>query len=141
MNLVRTLGIESSVRRDLRRRLQDILGGYGGLLRKTFVSSQLQAVIGWMAAQSGPPATARLGGPFALWHPMHHQSGPLGGSGMLTQALARSVESNRDTIIIEAPVSHILVERGRAVVSGAHIHTTLALLGANALRSCTLLAR
>ncbi len=46
LDLVRTLGIKSGVRRDLRRRLQAILSCYGGLLRKTFVSPQLQAVIG-----------------------------------------------------------------------------------------------
>jgi phytoene dehydrogenase-like protein len=77
---------------------------------------------------------------------MYHQSGvkrPRGGSGMLTQALARMIQTRGGQIIAGAPVQRILVENGkaigaetaggirltaRAVVSGAHIHTTMQLL-------------
>ena len=147
LNVARTLGIESGVHKDLHRRLKAILGSYGHLLRKTFVSPQVQALVGWMAAQSGPPPTESLSGPFALWHPMYHCSGikrPRGGSGMLTQALARMIAAHGGLIVTDAPVARILVEGGkavdaetegeerftarRAVVSGAHIHTTLRLL-------------
>ena len=147
LNLVKTLGFQSGVRRDLRRRLTSILGSYGNLLRKTFVSPQVQAVVGWMAAQSGPPPTELLSAPFALWQPMYHCSGvkrPQGGSGMLTEALARMIRAHRGTIATDTSVDRILVENGRAVgvrtldgeiltakravVSGAHIHTTLRLL-------------
>lgn len=159
-NLVRTLGFRSGVRKELRRRLTAILGSYGHLLRTTFVSPQVQAVIGWMAAQSGPPPTEPLGGPFALWHPMYHCSGvkrPQGGSGMLTQALARMIAAHGGVIATDAPVSRILVENGkavgaqtedgerftarRAVVSGAHIHTTLNLLGGQIPSARVALAR
>ena len=147
LNLVKTLGFQSGVRRDLRRRLTSILGSYGNLLRKTFVSPHVQAVVGWMAAQSGPPPTEKLSAPFALWQPMYHCSGvkrPLGGSGMLTEALARMIRAHGGTIATDTFVDRILVENGRAVgvrtldgeiltarravVSGAHIHTTLKLL-------------
>ena len=146
LNVVKTLGFQSGVRKDLRR-LSAIFGGYGKLLRTSFVSPQVQAVIGWMAAQSGPPPTERLSGPFALWHPMYHRSGvkrPRGGSGMLTEALARMIRAHGGSIATSCRVERILVERGRAVgvrteegdlftakravVSGAHIHTTLKLL-------------
>ncbi|MCY4410441.1 MAG: NAD(P)/FAD-dependent oxidoreductase [Caldilineaceae bacterium] len=146
LNVVKTLGFQSGVRKDLRR-LSAIFGGYGKLLRTSFVSPQVQAVIGWMAAQSGPPPTERLSGPFALWHPMYHRSGvkrPRGGSGMLTEALARMIRAHGGSIATSCRVERILVESGRAVgvrteegdlftakravVSGAHIHTTLKLL-------------
>ena len=94
------------------------LGSYGQLLRSTFVSPQVQALIGWMAAQSGPPPTAPLSGSFALWHPMYHNSGikrPEGGSGMLTQALARMIAAHGGVVVTDADVSRILVENGKAV--------------------------
>ncbi len=63
---------------------------------------------------------------------------------MLTQALARMIAAHGGLIVTDAPVARILVEGGkavgaeteggerftarRAVVSGAHIHTTLRLL-------------
>ena len=146
-NVAKTLIFQSEVHKDLRFRLPVVLGSYGRLLRKAFVSPRVQAVIGWMAAQSGPPPGERISAPFALWHPMYHHSGvkrPRGGSGMLTQALARMISSHRGTIETSAAVDQIVVENGRAVgvrtvdgeihtagravVSGAHIHTTLELL-------------
>jgi len=146
-NVAKTLVFQSEVHKDLRFRLPSVLGSYGRLLRRTFVSPHVQAVIGWMAAQSGPPPGERISAPFALWHPMYHRSGvkrPRGGSGMLTQALAAMISTHGGTIATSAVVDQIVVENGRAVgvrtadgeihtarlavVSGAHIHTTLELL-------------
>lgn len=125
---------------------RDALLGYGALVRRSFHDPRVQAVVGWMAAQSGPPPNEAMSGPLAMWHPLYHRSGmrrPRGGSGMLTQALARMIEAHGGTITTGAPVKRILVEggrargvectdgtviRGRNVVSGAHIRTTLALL-------------
>lgn len=148
LNVAKTLVFQSKVHTDLRRRLPAILGSYGQLLRQSFVSPYVQAVIGWMAAQSGPPPRERVSAPFALWHPMYHHSGvkrPRGGSGMLTRALTRMIRSHGGTIATDASVDRIIVENGRAigvrtesgetytagraVVSGAHIHTTLKILG------------
>lgn len=147
LNVAKTLGFQSGVHKDLLRRLKAILGSYGQVLRRTFASPEVQAVIGWMAAQSGPPPTELLSAPFALWQPMYHCSGikrPRGGSGMLTQALARMIRAHGGMIATDTGVERILVENGRAVgvqtsdgelltakravVSGAHIHTTLKLL-------------
>ncbi|RIK41973.1 MAG: FAD-dependent oxidoreductase [Chloroflexi bacterium] len=145
-NLLRNLVWRTSRGHERFERLSDILRGYGQLLRQTFHDPRVQAVIGWMAAQSGPPPGEPLSAPFMLWHPMYHRSGmkrPRGGSGMLTQALARMVQAHGGQIIAGAPVQRILVEGGRAagaettggiritaraVVSGTHIHTTLQLL-------------
>ena len=45
------------------------------------------------AISPGPPPSEPMSAPFLLWHPLYHEGGiarPRGGSGMLTQALARS---------------------------------------------------
>lgn len=132
-------------------RLSDILRGYGQVLRQSFRDPRVQAAIGWMAAQSGPPPGEPMSAPFALWHPMYHQSGikrPRGGSGMLTQALARMIQAHGGFLIAGAPVARIVTRQGRAVgvettggisisaravVSGAHIHATLRLLEDSAI--------
>lgn len=145
-NLVKNLILKTGNGADRFERLSDILRGYGQVLRQSFHDPRVQAAIAWMAAQSGPPPSEPLSAPFALWQPMYHQSGirrPRGGSGMLTQALARMIQAHGGLIIAGAPVARILTEKGkavgaettggiritaRAVVSGAHIHTTLRLL-------------
>jgi phytoene desaturase len=145
-NLFRNLIRRVSNSGEQMERLSDILRGYGQVLRQRFSDPRVQAVIGWMAAQSGPPPGEPLSAPFALWHPMYHVSGikrPRGGSGQLTQALARMIQAHGGHLIAGAPVQRILVERGRAVgaetsggiritaravVSAAHIHITLKLL-------------
>ena len=104
-NAVRTMGLRTLRQGHIWERLTDLLRGYGEVLRRQFVDPRVQALIGWMAAQSGPPPGEPFSAPFALWHPMYHVSGmkrPRGGSGMLTQALARMIEAHRGEI------SHIL---------------------------------
>jgi len=146
-NLIRHIGLRTGNKDNWATRLRDIFSGYGPFLRRTFQSEKVQAAIGWMAAQSGPPPSEPFSGPFALWHPMYHVSGarrPRGGSGMLTQALQKMIEDHGGEIHVSSPVSRILVEGGKAVgvetisgerytakkiVSGAHIHTTMKMLG------------
>jgi phytoene dehydrogenase-like protein len=147
VNLVKHLGLGSGMSGDKLEQITDLIRGYGQVLRQSFVSPKVQALIGWMAAQSGPPPTEPFSAPFALWHPMYHVSGirrPKGGSGMLTQALAKMIQMHGGEIITDAPVKRLLVENGRvvgaetqdgqkltatkAVVSGAHIYTTMNML-------------
>ncbi len=148
-NLARYMVFGSSIGRDSRwDQLTDLFRGYGQVMRQSFSSTQVQSLISWMAAQSGPPPSEPFSAPFALWHPMYHVGGvkrPRGGSGMLTQALAKMIQAHGGRILTSAPVKHILIEKGkvvgaeaedgtritaRKVVSGAHIHTTLRMLGA-----------
>ncbi len=145
-NLFKNLVLKTGKSGNPSERLSDILRGYGQVLRQTFHDPRVQATIAWMAAQSGPPPSEPLSAPFALWQPMYHQSGirrPRGGSGMLTQALARMIQAHGGAIIAGAPVERMLTENGRvvgaettggiritarAVVSGTHIHTTMRML-------------
>jgi phytoene dehydrogenase-like protein len=96
--------------------LRHILRPYEEVLASYFTEEKLQTLIAWMAAQSGPPPTEPLTGPFALWHALYHEGGvarPEGGSGMLTQALRRHIEAHDGDVFTNAPVQNILVERGR----------------------------
>lgn len=150
-NVVRNLGFKSGMTGQMDR-LGDIFKGYGQLLRQSFQGDEVAAMIGWMAAQSGPPPTEPFSAPFAFWHPMYHVSGmkrPRGGSGMLTQALRKMIEAHGGDVLTSSPAQKILVLNGRAagvqvdnqnsgqvetytaplVVSGAHVHTTLAMIG------------
>lgn len=145
-NLLRNLIWKTAQGQDRWLQLTEILNGYGQVLRHSFRDPRVQAAIGWMAAQSGPPPGEPISAPFALWQPMYHESGikrPRGGSGMLTQALGRMIRAHGGHIIAGAPVARILTRKGRAVgietnggikitaravVSGAHIHTTMKLL-------------
>lgn len=149
-NLLRNLLWTTAAAGDRFVQLSDVLRGYGQVLRQSFTDPRVQAVIGWMAAQSGPPPGEPVSAPFALWHPMYHHSGmkrPRGGSGMLTQALARMIQAHGGQLIAGAPVARILTRNGRAVgvettggttitaravVSGAHIHTTMSMLNGEA---------
>ncbi len=96
--------------RHILRPYQEVLGSY-------FEEEKLRTSIAWMAAQSGPPPTDPLTGPFALWHPLYHEGGvarPKGGSGELTQALKRHIEAHGGDIYTDAPVENILVNHEHA---------------------------
>ena len=97
--------------------LRHILRPYEQVLKHYFDEEKLQTLIAWMAAQSGPPPTEPLTGPFALWHALYHEGGvarPEGGSGELTQALRRHVEAHGGEVHTDAPVEAILLDDGRA---------------------------
>jgi phytoene dehydrogenase-like protein len=121
--------------------LQTIFRPYGDVVDDYFSEEKIKAMLVWMAAQSGPPPTEPLTGPFVLWHALYHAGGvarPRGGSGMLTQALRRHIEAHGGAVHVSAPVDEILVEQrratgvrvngqvytGRAVLAGAHILET-----------------
>lgn len=98
--------------------LRLIFTGYGRLLRETFTSPHVRAALSWLAAQSGPPPTELGSAPFAGWHAVVHDTGaahPKGGSGMLTQALAKALVAAGGQVRLDAPVERILVEDGKAV--------------------------
>lgn len=117
------------------------------LLDRYFTDERLKTALAWMGAQSGPPthevATADLVG----WVPMMHRRAPghpRGGSGALTQALARRLESCGGTLRLGDGARQIMATDGRAagvltesgdriaarvVVAGCHVLTTARLLG------------
>jgi len=115
--------------------LRHILRPYQEVLRSYFDEEKLRTAIGWMAAQSGPPPTEPLTGPFVLWHPLYHEGGvarPEGGSGMLTQALRNHIEAHGGDVYTESPVNEILVQNGRAqgIRVNGHAYTSSAVCSA-----------
>ncbi len=116
---------------------------YAQLINETFESEAMRAAMTWLAAQSGPPPDEIGAGDFFGWHAMLHTSGakhPRGGSGMLTQAMARALTSFGGDVLLDAPVKRIIISNGTVrgvetengerfsapvVVSNAHVLTTL----------------
>jgi phytoene dehydrogenase-like protein len=122
--------------------LRKIFMSYGALVRHTFKHEGVRAALCWLAAQSGPPPTSPASGNFLGWHAMIHRSGvkrPRGGSGALTQAMAKCLKSFGGEIRVNAEVSKIEVKKNKVeavilkdgerieaerVVSNAHVFTT-----------------
>lgn len=118
--------------------LRRILRPYGNVLHEYLSEEKIRAPMEWMAAQSGPPPSARLSAPFLLWHPLYHEGGiarPRGGSGVLAEALARCVEHHGGKVETSAPVESFVTEGGRVcgVRVGGDVYTARATLsGAHA---------
>ncbi len=92
------------------RMLHEILSGYGRVVEDTFENESLRTALVWLAAQSGPPPTEPGTGPFVGWHALLHKHGAWrakGGSGALTQALAKRLESKGGHIVLDAEVNGV----------------------------------
>lgn len=124
--------------------VRDLLKSYGRIVGERFQDDRLRAALAWWGAQSGPPPIDAASAEFVGWHSVIHTHGPArprGGSGMLTQALARCIEDHGGAVYPDSEVRRILVENGRAagvelvsgervtarrVVSNAHLWVTFA---------------
>ncbi|MCU1669731.1 MAG: Amine oxidase [Blastococcus sp.] len=128
----------------------DFLGSGDALLDRWFASERLKAALAWFGAQSGPPmsepGTAAMVGWAALMHdvPPGH---PVGGSGGLTEALRRRLESEGGRVVLGDGAARLLTEDGRvtgvqtvsgrrvrapAVVAACHVQATRRLAGGDA---------
>lgn len=123
--------------------LKSIFGSYAQLIDAWFEDERLKAALGWFAAQSGTAPDDPGGGEMLAWQILCHQTGcwrPRGGSGMLSQALARCLAHHGGEARVSAPVAEIMVHDGattgvrlesgevinaRCVISNAHVQTTL----------------
>lgn len=140
--LGKTFVFGESAEMDWQKALSQILRPYGEVVDSYFREEKIKAPLVWMAAQSGPPPTEPLSGPFVLWHPLYHESGvarPRGGSGGLTKALRAHIEAHGGDVFTGQAVEEILIENrravgirtrdgiatARAVLSGAHAVETL----------------
>lgn len=141
LNLGRKMMFGNAIQGDWREALGAILSPYGEIVDRYFKEEKVKAPLVWMAAQSGPPPGEPMTSPFLLWHPLYHEGGmarPRGGSGMLTQALARHIEDHGGTIHTSAPVDKILVEGGKAVgveVDGQVYTAPVVVAGTHALET------
>ncbi len=147
-HLGRTLwGIGTSTGLDGLELSRQFLTSADGLLDEHFDDERLKTALAWLGAQSGPPthevATADLVGWNTVMHlvPPGH---PKGGSGMLSEALQRRLESYGGRVRLGDGAAAITTSGGRTtgvltssgehlpaglVVAGCHVLTTLDLLG------------
>ena len=130
-----------AIRGDWRKALPMILKPYGEVVDSYFTEERVKAPLVWMAAQSGPPPGEPMTSPFLLWHPLYHEGGvarPRGGSGVLTQALARHIEAHGGEVHVSAAVEEILFDGDRASgvrVGGDSYSAAVVVAGAHAVET------
>jgi phytoene dehydrogenase-like protein len=116
-----------------------------GVLDETFRDERLKTALAWMGSQSGPPMSEPGTAGHLGWSAMLHRLAPqrpVGGSGALTAALAKRLESDGGRVrlgdaarTIEATggrVSAVITASGerlatKSVVSACHVLSTLEL--------------
>ncbi len=122
---------------------RQLMSSYGRVIEETFENNHVRTALAWLAAQSGPGPDEMGTGDLVGWHAMIHKTGAWrakGGSGSLTQALARCLESLGGQIAVNAQVTAInagpksgarfeVVSEagkfaGRSVVAACHVQTT-----------------
>lgn len=150
-HLGRTLwGVGKSTGLDGLELSRQFLTSADSLLDEHFDDERLKTALAWMGAQSGPPthevATADLVG----WNTVMHLKAPghpKGGSGMLSEALQKRLESYGGRVRLGDGAAAITTAGGRTtgvltesgehlpasvVMTGCHVLTTVDLLGAGA---------
>jgi phytoene dehydrogenase-like protein len=116
------------------------------LLDASFRDERLRTALSWLGAQAGPPAHEVATADLVGWNAMLHRRAPgrpVGGSGALTAALRRRLESYGGRVRLGDAVARIETRAGqvcgvrtqggvrlraRAVLAGCHIATTLDLV-------------
>lgn len=117
------------------------------LLDEHFTDERLKTALAWMGAQSGPPTSEVATADLVGWNMMMHRLAPghpVGGSGMLSEALARCFESYGGTLRLGDGCARIATKSGRVlgvetgsgarigagrVLAGCHVLTTFDLVG------------
>jgi phytoene dehydrogenase-like protein len=124
---------------------RQLMAPYGRVIDELFEHPAVRTALAWLSAQSGPAPGEMATGDMLGWNAMIHKSGAKrakGGSGALTQAMAKCLLSHGGEIVCNADVAEIAgigtsrwrvayqtpdgqsleVETGR-VVSAIHLHT------------------
>jgi phytoene dehydrogenase-like protein len=90
---------------------RQLMAPYGSLIEELFEHPAVRTALMWLSAQSGPAPTEMATGDMLGWNAMIHKSGAKrakGGSGALTQALAKCLESQGGEIVCNATVGGLL---------------------------------
>lgn len=121
---------------------RQLMSSYGQVIEETFENESVRTALTWLAAQSGPAPTEIATGDFVGWQAMIHKHGAWrakGGSGSLTQALARCLIALGGEVRTDAPVTKIKGGSGKArfvveaagesfetrsVMAACHVQTT-----------------
>ena len=90
---------------------RQLMAPYGSLIEELFEHPAVRTALMWLSAQSGPAPSEMASGDMLGWNAMIHKSGAKrakGGSGALTQALAKCLESYGGEIVCNAEVLNII---------------------------------
>ena len=77
---------------------RQLMAPYGSLIEELFEHPAVRTALTWLSAQSGPAPSEMASGDMLGWNAMIHKSGAKrakGGSGALTQALAKCLRESR----------------------------------------------
>jgi len=123
---------------------RQLMAPYGQLIDELFEHPAVKTALAWLSAQSGPAPGEMASGDMLGWNAMIHQSGAKrakGGSGALTQALARRLESDGGEIICEAEITELKCDgnkwsvtwptgriEAKRIVGACHLHTLFKML-------------
>jgi phytoene dehydrogenase-like protein len=105
----------------------DFLGSGDALLDRWFTSERLKAALAWFGAQSGPPMSEPGTAAMVAWVALLHDvppGHPVGGSGGLTAALRRRLESDGGRVVLGDGAARLLVENAGDRPRVAGIETT-----------------
>jgi len=105
----------------------DFLGSGDALLDRWFTSERLKAALAWFGAQSGPPMSEPGTAAMVAWVALLHDvppGHPVGGSGGLTAALRRRLESDGGRVVLGDGAARLLVEDGGDGPRVAGVETT-----------------
>jgi phytoene dehydrogenase-like protein len=86
---------------------RQLMAPYGSLIDELFEHPAVRTALMWLSAQSGPAPSEMASGDMLGWNAMIHKSGAKrakGGSGALTQAMAKCLESYGGEIACNAEV-------------------------------------
>jgi phytoene dehydrogenase-like protein len=90
---------------------RQLMAPYGSLIEELFENPAVRTALTWLSAQSGPAPSEVASGDMLGWNAMIHKSGAKrakGGSGALTQALAKCLESHGGEIVCNATVKKLV---------------------------------
>ncbi len=147
-NLARSaVGLARHERGHLAALPQSFLEPAESAIARTFADHRMRALVGWWAAQSGPPphavGTAPIAGSMAMFH-LRPPGRPRGGSGKLSEALAARFASYGGKLRTDDGATRITSDSGsgcavvtsagdripsRMVLAGCHVVETARLLG------------
>ena len=89
---------------------RQLMAPYGALIEELFEHPAVRTALAWLSAQSGPAPSEMATGDMLGWNAMIHKSGAKrakGGSGALTQAMAKCFLAHGGEIVCDAEVAKI----------------------------------
>ena len=89
---------------------RQLMAPYGALIDELFEHPAMRTALAWLSAQSGPAPSEMASGDMLGWNAMIHKSGAKrakGGSGALTQAMAKCLLAHGSEIITDAEVTDL----------------------------------